>query len=40
LIRDKAAEVGAGDQVVRCESGRELRFDHLVLATGARARPA
>ena len=40
IIRDKVAEVRAEDHAVGCEGGQDLSYDHLVLATGARARPA
>ncbi len=35
LLLDPASSVDLDDRVVRTESGRELRYDHLVLATGS-----
>ncbi|MDP9294200.1 MAG: NAD(P)/FAD-dependent oxidoreductase, partial [Actinomycetota bacterium] len=40
FIRDKVVEVHPEDHNVGCAGGQELRYDHLVLATGAKARPA
>src|SRR5829696_9228312 len=40
LIHDGVAEVDAQEKLVRCTSGMQMRYDHLVLATGAKAIPA
>jgi sulfide:quinone oxidoreductase len=40
LVRDTVAEVAAPEQAVRTGEGKVFRYDHLVLATGARATPA
>jgi sulfide:quinone oxidoreductase len=40
LVRDSVAAVDADAHSVRCASGEVLDYDHLVLAVGARARPA
>ena len=40
FVRDSIAEVHPEEHVVRCGSGAHLRYDHLVLATGAKAMPA
>jgi sulfide:quinone oxidoreductase len=40
FIHDSVAEVEPHEQVVRCGTGVHVPFDHLVLATGAKAGPA
>jgi sulfide:quinone oxidoreductase len=40
VVRDSVAEVHADDRRIRCAGGEELCYDHLVLAVGAKARPA
>jgi len=40
FIHDSVAEVHAEEKVVRCASGAHIPFDHLVIATGAKAVPA
>jgi sulfide:quinone oxidoreductase len=40
FVRDGVADVQPQDDTVRCVSGRELSYDHLVLAIGAKASPA
>src|SRR5215213_4887142 len=40
VVCDSVAEVDPAARRIRCASGDELRFDHLVLAVGAIARPA
>jgi sulfide:quinone oxidoreductase len=40
FVRDSVAEVQAEDKLVRCASGAHVPYDHLVLATGAKAVPA
>jgi sulfide:quinone oxidoreductase len=40
FVRDKVAEIRPDDNEVRCESGATITYDHLVLATGAKAGPA
>ena len=40
LVQDTLAEVAPLEQAVRTGSGKVLSYDHLVLATGARATPA
>ena len=40
FIRDSIVEVHAEEKVVRCASGAHIPYDHLVLATGAKAAPA
>jgi sulfide:quinone oxidoreductase len=40
LVRDAVAEVEPREQAVRTRSGDRIAYDHLVLATGARATPA
>ena len=37
FLRDTVVEVRAQEQCVRCASGRDLSYDFLVLATGAKA---
>ena len=39
-VRDRLAEVDLGAHAVRTASGRELAYDALILALGARERPA
>ena len=40
LVRDTVVVVLGEGQSVRCASGRVLSYDHLVIATGAKAEPA
>jgi sulfide:quinone oxidoreductase len=40
VVRDTVSVVDAGARTIRCASGDRLAYDHLVLAVGARARPA
>jgi sulfide:quinone oxidoreductase len=40
LVQDTVAEVAPEEQAVRTGEGRVIPYDHLVLATGARATPA
>jgi sulfide:quinone oxidoreductase len=40
LVRDVVAEVRPDEQAVRTRDGERIPYDHLVLATGARATPA
>src|SRR6478735_3021423 len=40
FIHDSVAEVEPERQVVRCGSGVDVPYDHLVVATGAKAVPA
>jgi sulfide:quinone oxidoreductase len=40
LVQDTLAEVAPMEQAVRTGSGKVISYDHLVLATGARATPA
>lgn len=40
FVRDSIAEVHGEEKVVRCASGAHIPYDHLVLATGAKAVPA
>ncbi len=40
FIHDSVAEVHTEEKVVRCASGAHIPFDHLVIATGAKAVPA
>ena len=40
VVCDRLAEVDVGSRRVRCVSGKDLDYDHLVLAVGARARRA
>ena len=40
LVRDTVAEVAAPEQAIRTGAGKVIPYDHLVLATGARAIPA
>ena len=40
LVQDAVAEVAPEEQAVRTVSGARIPYDHLVLATGARATPA
>jgi sulfide:quinone oxidoreductase len=40
VVRDSVAEVHPDDRRIRCAGGEELCYDHLVLAVGAKARPA
>ena len=39
FIQDRLAEVRAGEKLVRCASGRDVAYDHLVIAVGAKATP-
>ncbi|MEA2133826.1 MAG: sulfide:quinone oxidoreductase [Solirubrobacteraceae bacterium] len=40
LVQDTVAEVAPAEQAVRTGEGTVIKYDHLVLATGARATPA
>jgi sulfide:quinone oxidoreductase len=40
LVKDTVAEVAAPEQAIRTGAGKVIHYDHLVLATGARATPA
>ena len=40
LLQDRFKSLDAGQSIVHTEQGRELSFDALLLATGARLRPA
>jgi sulfide:quinone oxidoreductase len=40
LVQDTVAEVAAPEQAIRTGDGTVIPYDHLVLATGARATPA
>jgi sulfide:quinone oxidoreductase len=40
FIHDSVAEIEPGQKVVRCTTGVRVAYDHLVLATGAKAAPA
>ena len=40
LVQDAVAEVAPTEQAVRTGAGKAIPYDHLVLATGARATPA
>ena len=40
LVQDRFKSLDAGQSIVHTEQGRELSFDALLLATGARLRPA
>ena len=40
LVQDTVAEVAAPEQAIRTGAGKVIPYDHLVLATGARATPA
>jgi sulfide:quinone oxidoreductase len=40
FIHDNVAEVEPGQKVIRCGTGVHVPYDHLVLATGAKAVPA
>jgi sulfide:quinone oxidoreductase len=40
LVCDTVAELNPDVRRIRCRNGAELGYDHLVLAVGARARPA
>ena len=36
FIQDSVAEVRADEKIVRCASGRDVAYDHLIVAVGAR----
>ena len=40
FLQDSVAEVRAGEKTVRCASGRDVAYDHLVIAVGAKATPS
>src|SRR5215204_5608222 len=40
FVHDSVTEVEPGQKVVRCASGVHVPYDHLVVATGAKAVPA
>jgi len=40
FIRDSVADVRAEEKTVQCASGRELSYDYLVIAVGAKASPS
>lgn len=40
FVRATVTAVAAAEHRVRCEAGPSFRFDTLILAPGARARPA
>ena len=40
LVQDTVAEVAPPEQAIRTGAGKVIPYDHLVLATGARAMPA
>src|SRR6187397_3752577 len=40
LVHDAVASVDAKEQAIRTRDGEWISYDHLVLATGARATPA
>jgi sulfide:quinone oxidoreductase len=40
FVHDSVAEVRADEKLVRCASGRDVAYDHLVVAVGARATPS
>jgi sulfide:quinone oxidoreductase len=40
LVQDTVAEIAPDEQALRTGSGKVIPYDHLVLATGARATPA
>ena len=40
FIQDSVAEVRADEKIVHCASGRDVAYDHLVVAVGAKATPS
>ena len=40
FIQDSVAEVRAEEKLVHCASGRDVAYDHLVVAVGAKATPS
>jgi sulfide:quinone oxidoreductase len=40
FVQDSVAEVRADEKVVRCASGRDVAYDQLVVAVGAKATPS
>ena len=40
FIQDSVAEVRADEKIVHCASGRDVAYDHLVIAVGAKATPS